>query len=63
MASLMLIIIFGASYTASADPVVSVGVYVRKEGTEDPINPTKVRVWYTRLHVPFPEEKEAEYIP
>ena len=60
---LMLTIIFGACYTASADGVVSLGVFVRKEGTEDPINPAKVKVWYTRLNVPNPEEEEALYVP
>ena len=59
----MLMTIFGACQSVSADAIVSLGLFVRKEGTEDPINPLKVQVWYTRIDIPFPEEKEADYIP
>ena len=63
LTAIMLIPIFTASLTASADAIISLGIHVRKEGTEDPINPSKVNVWYTRLNVPHPEEKEAFYFP
>jgi hypothetical protein len=61
--SVFLFTILGASITAKADAIIKLGVYVRKEGTEKPINPSKVSVWYTRLFVPNPEEKPAMYVP
>ena len=61
--ALMLLTVFGATLTASADVILSLGIFVRKEGTEEPVNPLKVKVWYTRTNVPNPEEREASYVP